>query len=83
MTGIFSLRAFTPRPAATASSCSLNRLLSNKVNFEAPARRRAVAVFLEAFYGRHQAALGLSNQPAGDHIIELFLSINIDNNRGD
>lgn len=34
-------------------------------------------------YDSCQAMLGLSNHPAGDHIIELILSINIDNNKGD
>lgn len=39
--------------------------------------------FPGSVYDSCQAMLGLSNHPAGDHIIELILSINIDNNKGD
>lgn len=39
--------------------------------------------FPGSVYDSCQAMLGLSNRPAGDHIIELILSINIDNNKGD
>lgn len=39
--------------------------------------------FPGSVYGSCQSMLGLGNQPAGDHIIELILSINIDNNKGD
>lgn len=39
--------------------------------------------FPASVYDSCQAMLGLSNHPAGDHIIELILSINIDNNKGD
>lgn len=39
--------------------------------------------FPGSVYDSCQAMLGLSNHPAGDHIIELILSINIDNNKRD
>lgn len=39
--------------------------------------------FPGSVYGSCQTMLGLGNHPAGDHIIELILSINIDNNKGD
>lgn len=39
--------------------------------------------FPGSVYDSCQAMLRLSNHPAGDHIIELILSINIDNNKED
>lgn len=40
-----------------------------------------IQILLDVFWC--QAMLGLIIHPAGDHIIELILSINIDNNRED
>lgn len=46
-------------------------------------RMAAIQISPGSVYEWCQAMVRVSNEPAGNHIIELILSINIDNNKGD